>query len=304
MRLYDMDELDLLRDLRPEHELPGTTALLPARSALLAVIAAEQAERAEQTDILAVPTKHLARRRALVGLAAAAAVATGLVIAPWHGAHGPVAAADPVTVLNQAAQFAADQPFKAPRPDQFVYYLPDMWLSVDGTHDGRIGDEVDPGCKNGQRKVLNPNNPALIGTTEPCTPDPAYLADAPTTVPAMRAYLLKRDGGGDPGGLPNRLGKVIDDLFGAHLLSPAAKAVLFRTMTTLPGLRAVPDAVNGSGQHGIGVTWNGGGGTATLVFDRASHRYLGGVTTGVKGEKGSAPARQSAVVDRVGELPR
>lgn len=301
-----MDELNLVRELRPEPELPSALALLPARSALLRAIAAERSAQPVATEQPAPVGDRRHWRSVVTGLGVAAAAASVLVLAPWHGPNGPtsVAAADPVVVLDQAARYATDQPFTAPRPDQFLYFAPGLWLSVDGTQDGGSPDDKIAGCKNGQRKILQANNPKLVGTTEPCMPDPAYLSDVPTTVPAMRGYLLRRDGGGDPAGLPNRLGKLVDDLFRAHLLSPAATAALFHTMTTLPGLRAVPDVVTMDGQHGIGITWDGGGGTATMVFDRSSHRYLGAVSTGIHGEKGGVLATAPVVVDRLGELPR
>jgi hypothetical protein len=310
-----MDELTLVRDLRPDEPLPGDMALQPARAALLQAMAVEAAagkprtgSRAEiaATGRTARSTTRRPRRRVLGGLAVAAALAAVATVGPWHGmtGGGSSAVADPVTVLDEAARYAASQPFQVPRADQFLYLAPARWASVDGTHDGFYYDSagrriIEPGCRNGRRLVLG-GQVQLQASTEACVPDPAYLADAPTTAQDMLDYLHRRVGGPEN---PNALAKSALDMLGQHYLRPAAASALFLALTQVPGLHAVADVVDVAGKHGIGLSWSTDGSSATLVFDASTHAYLGINTVGLRGEKGYGLRPPMAIVDRAGQLP-
>jgi len=235
----------------------------------------------------------------------AAAVTAVVVILPGGG-HGrvgaPPAAADPITVMRQAATAALATPDRAPRGDQFLYVQDgnyESWLSMDGAHDGaqaKNGTVVtEPGCRNGVQEI--PGNPPR---SVPCTPDPAYVADAPTSTPSMVAYLKRHYGAAGANGM----GKGIMFLLADHYLRPAARAALFNAATEVAGLHLVAAPV---GSSAVGIGWQvcpaGDCGGAMLLFDRTTHVYLGVQTTGVNGERSAGGTPKQAVVDHVGDRP-
>lgn len=170
-----MTDLDVVTQLRPEIPLPALDSLGPARSRLLAAIAAERnAARPAGATPAPGSTPEAARRpadapapapartprprgRARWGTRRRLALA-GLTISVAAGAtllvttRGPAAPAlvppriDAVAahVLDLAAAAARRQPGGPPRPDQFLYHairdgsghLYQSWLSVDGTRTG------------------------------------------------------------------------------------------------------------------------------------------------------------------------
>jgi hypothetical protein len=76
---------------------------------------------------------------------------------------------------------------------------------------------------------------------------------------------------------------------------PASRAALYQAIAAVPGIRVVPDTVDGAGRPGVGVWWTAPGSTGpgvTLVFDRNSHRLLGTNADAVSGP---------VIVDRVGQ---
>ena len=255
-----------------------------------------------------------ARRTITVGLAAAAALAAALLVPTGMRGVGPTtAAADPITVLRQAAATARTQPDVTPRPDQFLYVKADgseMWLSIDGTHDGLqdtagSGPVTMPGCRGGIAQ--QPGNYA--GTQpQPCTPDPAYLPEAPTTAASMLAFLRSRYGAAGANGI----GKGVFELLQFHYLRPAARAAIFDALIRLPGLRIVRTTPV-AGRPTIGVTWSTTGPantpdlgqqSNTLIFDQASHRFITILTSGINGEQGGSEGPiLPAVVDRAGQRP-
>jgi len=283
-----MDEMTLLLDARPE---PVEPDLSQTRARLLDAINAERQPRRSRFAAAAI------------GLSLAAAVAAAVVLVPWDqvtGGKPTSAAADPRMVLAEAAAYARQQPFTVPRPDQFVYLAPSLWLSVDGTHDGGDGHgNVIPGCRNGFSKVFGANDPSRNGTLQPCQVDPAYLPDLPTTGDGMVTYLQRRAKN------VNQLGGEIEDLLLFTWLSPQSKAALFEAAVHLPALTVVPDAEDFQGRHGIGVRWgDADSGYETLVFDRTTHAYVGCLSVGIHGERGTTEIAPSAIVDRVGQFPR
>ena len=255
-----------------------------------------------------------ARRTVTIALVAAAAVAAAVLVPAGLRGIGPTrAAADPATVLRQAASHARAQPDVTPRPDQFYYVKADgseLWLSIDGTHDGMqksldSAPVIRPGCRGGLAWEAG-NYPGT--RRQPCTPDPAYLPDVPSTAAGMLAYLRSRYGGAGVNGI----GKGVFDLLQFHYLRPASRAAMFDALTQLPGLRTISTPAV-LGRPTIGVTWSttgpdnapASGQEATmLIFDRVSHSFMAIRTTGVKGEDGGSDAPSlSAVVDRAGQRP-
>ena len=167
-------------------------------------------------------------------------------------------------------------------------------MSVDGTRDSVILQEgerlVLAGCRDGKRLVTNGNVLPAPGTTEPCTPEPRYLADLPTDPNTMLDYL-RRNATGTPGH-PNSLGKYVGEL--ARMgMSPKSRAALFEAGARLPGLSLIRGATDGAGRRGAAISWSTADGyNGTIVFDEKTHAYLGSRQDAVL---------VTAVVDKVGQ---
>jgi hypothetical protein len=239
----------------------------------------------------------------VAGVAGAVALGVTMMRSPSraHQPGGPVASpvepVDAVRVLHDAAAAALKEPDVAPRPDQFVYtrYADggQVWRSADGGHDGLVvasggTPTVLPACQNG--------NPA----TGTCA---AYDPDLPTD-PDVLVRSLNDGMPYDPGqpGDVNRVAKGIMTLLQDSYVRPGTRAALFDAAARIPGLRVDPEATDGAGRPGVGIAWSYGG-TNELVFDAASHAFLGVTTTAGDGAKGSMWVVRVAIVDRAGQLP-
>ena len=315
-----MDEMTMLSDLQPAEPSPAELAAVRQ-----AVMHAVHVPRSGQLNRMTAPTwiRRRGGRLALTGLLVAAAITATVVALPdeHHGHVGapavplpsdhhsgvgaPPVHLDAIAVLRQAAAAAHTSPDVAPRPDQFLYVKEgsyQAWLSMDGTHDGAITDSdgklvAAPGCRDGEQLVPDGNSgPRRL----PCTPDPAYVADAPTSESAMVAYLNRRFGQAGVNGI----GKGVMSLLEFYYLRSAARVALFNAATQIPGLHLTATA---AGPNAVGITWQtcstGKCASTMLIFNRATHAYLGVQTTGINGEPGSSGTRQSGVVDHVGDRP-
>ncbi|MBN6038037.1 CU044_5270 family protein [Amycolatopsis sp. 195334CR] len=283
-----MDELQSVRDFAGPATLPSPEELAPGRDRLVAAF--ESPPRRSRRLLWAGATA--------VGLAAA--ITGVLALAPAE-VGPPVAHADPVVVLREAAAAARQEPAADPRPDQFVYTrtqtsegVREVWLSTDGTHDGLIQNPGEPGipspgCRNGKRAVEKGNEP-VPGQFDECEPAPAYFADMPETVDGVLDWLGRNHSGGERD--VNALGKDIVSLLNEYYLRPASRAALLEAATRIPGLKAVPDAKDAAGRTGTGITWDRS--STTFVFDQESHVLLG--------HTGSA-VLDRGIVDQVGQVP-
>lgn len=285
-----MDDLQLVREL-DDTPLKSADQLAAARAQLVADMKPARRGRA---GIIAVATIAVA--------AAAAAVAVVLPSGTPDPAGPDAAITEPrpqvdtaVQLLNYAAAAARSKPDEVPRPDQF-YYLRDggweAWLSVDGTHDGRVntgkGDPPHtlPGCVDGRSKMLDKAGQPM-STTQPCTPRRRYRDDLPTTADEMLKFLQ----GDDKGRPVNSYGKDVLSMFSQSYLPGPQRAALFEAATRVPGLTLVQNV--SSGRPGIGISWPSPSGEPTvMVFDRNTYEYLG-----TKNE----PLDASGFVDQVGD---
>ncbi|MEV6643148.1 CU044_5270 family protein [Amycolatopsis sp. NPDC051371] len=273
-----MDDLDLIRDRAEAVGFAPAEHLAPARERLLAAARGDRPHRSRRWFWAA---------GASIGLAAAITAVVALAPAEQVGIGVGVANADPVRVLTEAAGAALEEPAKAPRPDQFLYvrtenphhHIREVWLSVDGTRDGLIGDTEVTGCRDGKAPYSGPYDPAKKGTLEDCRPSPAYQADLPTTADAMLAYLDALPGTKD--GDVSSMGKKVFMLAYERALTPASYAALFQAAAKVPGLKALDHVTDGAGRPGVGITWSFPPGSApgakpiVLVFDAGTHQFLG-----------------------------
>lgn len=284
------------------------------------------AHRQDRRARPAARTRHPRTGRiAIGGMAAAIAVTIAAITVPGAnhagidggiggGVGGGVATAESVAVLSAAAAQTQTMPDLIPRADQFYYIKQgdaESWLSIDGTHDGAFRPAGGPpttlpGCRN----AISMQQGNYSGVrAQPCTPAPAYLADAPTTETAMLRYLHNPDHGATN---INGTGKQIYYLLSAHYLRPAARAALFEAATRIPGLHAVPEPTLGN--NVIGLTWsvtgsnnptNGSNNSNTLYFNTTTHAFLGIQTTGANGEKngGLTNPHNTGIVNHIGQRP-
>jgi hypothetical protein len=223
---------------------------------------------------------------AAVGMAAAITAVIALGGLEPVGVQTPTASAE--QVLQHAVNAARTEPWVTPRADQFLYVrteypnakpalrVHEAWMSIDGTHDGLIksagSQDPIPGCRNGQAAVYKGPDP-LPGVTEPCTPQPAYKADAPTTKQGMLDYIdqnLK----GEPGDT-NALAKNIRDLVRNALLPPESLAAVLEAAADINGLEVVQNAEDGTGRHDIGWPTTTTGEHYTMVFGKDTYAFLG-----------------------------
>ncbi|QQQ74645.1 CU044_5270 family protein [Saccharothrix sp. 6-C] len=312
-----MDELRLLREMGDETPLPDEAALAPARAVLLAGIAERGPVRLRKRR-----SRYALVGASVVGLAAAVAATITLLPSgrPAPGGQALTTASsaaaveaepvtDPVRLLAFAARAARADPAAPPRPDQFVYTRSEaggdpareIWLSVDGVHDGLLTNHDGstsrlPGCVGGQRDVFK--DPAVVLGTEPCEPRPAYRSDLPTDVDGMLAHL-DANASGEPGSV-NARGKDVLALINESLLPPLTRAALYEAAARVPGLSVVRDARDAAGRPGVGITWPVPPGASpdaepvTVVFDARTYELLGTNFHAITAQ---------AVVDQVGQRP-
>lgn len=295
-----MDDLQLVREL-DDTPLKSADQLAAARAQFVAGMKPPKRSRA---GVIAIAT-----------LAAAAAVATVVMVLPFdspetsgHGATSPAdtGAAEapvdtPVQLLNHAAAAARSKPDVVPRPDQFYYVRKgeyEAWFSVDGTRDGQIitakqnsAPSTVPGCVNGRSKVLDKYD-RPTGRTEECTPRRAYRDDLPTSADAMLQLLQ----GSDKNRPVNSYGKDVLAMVGHAYLPGPQRAALFEAASRVPGLTVVQNV--SAGRPGIGISWPVPAGSSpsakpvVMVFDKTTYEYLG-----TKNE----PMDAAAFVDQVGD---
>jgi hypothetical protein len=307
-----MNDLDLIRDLRPAERLAGLDELAPARGQLAAAIATEISAEAGRGNARRRPavTGHPAgagggaagdrstwpagrRRLALAGVAVAAvaaAVAAILVVVPSQGgqpptspASGPASNAVSLTAarfLNAAARAVLRQPAQPPSPHQWVYSETEgangaktqTWLPADGSQDG-----ISRGPQGGPIPACT----VAQAETKRCLPDAGYFPDLPTNPKLLFAYLDKVQIAEDTAPpnlgkvwLANQLAKGVSFLLQQTYLRPAQRAALFELMAQTPGFTVVHGVADAIGRVGVAVEWNYGG-KGAVIFDPRTYAYLG-----------------------------
>ncbi|MEV8514188.1 CU044_5270 family protein [Dactylosporangium sp. NPDC051484] len=269
-------------------------------------------------------------RIALVAGGAAVMVAATLVLQTSRiGERGPAASAEATELLRHAAAVAGQEPGLAARPEQFVFVetkswspttsgpvagLTRSWLSVDGSRDNLIWKEQAdpdgqhemtlPGCRNGRAAQWGPGGTLDRTRTRPCTPDPGYRDQLPTSPEAMLAYLRRSAGSDDPGQV---FGQVVT-LLGRGYVPPKSRAALFTAVTALPGVTIAQDRVDAAGRRGVAVTRTQDELRQELLFDPGTYRFLGTQLNSDDDRVSMLMLRptallRTAIVDQVGQLP-
>jgi hypothetical protein len=296
-----MNDMDLIRGLRPGVPLPDAGELAPARSQLSAAIATE-ISAASAHGAQPRRSSWRPRRLALASVAAtavAAGVAAALIVVPGHG--GP-SGTSPATAsgqakpaihpfighltaarfLHAAAHAALQQPAEAPRPDQWIYSETEnphgekirTWLPADGSKNGIVlpsnAGGAAPACTVAQAQSTH------------CLPDAGYYPDMPTNPKLLFAYLDKVQIAVDTAApdmptawLANDLGKAVFFLMQQTYLRPAQRAALFELVARTPDFTVVRNVRDAIGRVGVGVEWTYEGGKGAVIFDPGTYAYLG-----------------------------
>ncbi len=267
-------------------------------------------------EIAAVPgPQESARRRrfVLVGvpLATAAAVAAAIVV----GTAGPGTATtdqEAVDLLNRIATVAAAKKSVTVRDDQFVYISTQGSLEITDVEDSgtqiyrRSNWTAVNGKRPGLARITVLSGPNLPGHRAPkgvaedmrLSADPNVttyreLAALPTDPDALLKKIYDDTKDKDSinrGAALEMIGDMLDD---ATLL-PEVDAALYRAAAKIPGVSVVEKAKDIAGRPGIGLSFEGGDGRDTWVFDKESLNYLGSDEVALLG---------AGVVDKVGETP-
>ena len=271
-----------------------------------------------------------------VVVATAAAVAALIVTGgpprhatPRPGSPGTAVQLTAYQILDRAAAAALNRQAVIPRPDQFVYTevsaagggVIQSWLSVNGKHDGLVEGVKQPppqsscaptqktvgkGSKSPRGMKTKPNTAGLATRapqvlTGPCTPEPAYFPDMPTTPGAMLSWLESHQM------IPLDLGALSKELGGiltSHYLLPAQRAALFELLTRTPGLTVVRNVRDIAGRPGVGIEATFDGVRAVNIFDPHTFAYLGMTVLNPQSSQPTGIALlRIAIVDRPGQLP-
>jgi hypothetical protein len=313
-----MNELDILRDAWPVPEPPPERARERVRADLLAHSTAR-------------PRRRRFPRRAAIG-GVATAIAAGLVAVQNLGdgrSPSPVPAIPVASaaVLEAAARAAEDDPFTAPRADQWIYMkedfgsdeVPEMrqerWRRADG---GGVAFYDESG-----RLQVEMLRPRAGRKPVPFGPLAGYqqIAALPTDPDELRrwAYDLTDDieGAGSTGHA--EVYSVFEGMVSDNVLPPDLKAAIFRALKQVPGVRVDTVEVNGRRVYTLGHTddWL----RQELLLDTESYDYVGQSGTVVRdttitpekagnstgeikaGDRAAAMRLVTAVVDEPGQRP-
>jgi hypothetical protein len=307
-----MNDLEILRDAWEMPAPPSHTAAERARADLLA--------RATSR-----PRRRWAVRVVAVG-GAAAAITVAFAVSQDGGSPSPVRVAA-AAVLEAAATAAEDQPFVAPRDDQWIYtrnkfaeavprFRQEQWRRADGggfafyREDGKL--QVERLHRRGGRAKPVPLGP-LAGYRQ--------LAALPTDPGDLLkwAYDQTRNIEGAGSTEHAEVYGIFEGMISDNILPPDLKAAIFRALKQVPGVTVGTVEVNGRRVFALGQTddWL----RQELLLDARSYDYVGqsgtvtrdttispekaGNATGEvrAGQRSAAMRITTAIVDEPGQRP-
>jgi hypothetical protein len=306
-----MNDLELIRDLRPQVPLADSSELAVSRERLIAAVAAgnRHPRRAPTAGKRLRPSGRVALGAA-IGVAATGIAVTVLLssVVPSrvvssalsHPRDGRSAAAAahphrivmPATLtaaqfLKSAAAATAHQTAVLPVAGQYVYSENSTpgggwskeWLSANGAEPGLDEDSAsppgyaftEPACTVAQAEATG------------CYLSAGYLPGLPAQPNAVLAYLARLGLAAatppysdEPANwMANDLGKAVGFLMSYTYLLPAQQSAIFRLLAQTPGFQIVRSATDPVGRPGVGIYWSYQGGGAMIVFDPATYAFLG-----------------------------
>jgi hypothetical protein len=293
-----MNELTLLRKIRPTEEELDTARLDTAWTAVM--------ERVRRPELRRAPTRvPPGRWRTVLGVAAAAIV-IAVVPALWPtgpGGASPAAAA----ALRRAADVAAARAaLPAPGPGQYLFastqerstlmYVPghgldnflftesstvESWTASDGS--GRVvttpGGVTFPTSADQEAwdRAGRPELQAAGPRDERSEGGELYVLDlsgVPTDADELLAAIERREilGGDDADWVTFQ---IIGELLHLTYSSPEHRAALYEVAANFPGVNLVGHVTDAAGRRGVAVSYGGGGHRQEMIFDPRTAELLG-----------------------------
>ncbi|MFF4351951.1 CU044_5270 family protein [Streptomyces sp. NPDC001530] len=313
-----MDDLTLLRELRADAPAPPRARLGAGRDRLLREAARGGRPRGRR------PGRPRADWR-LAAVGAAAAIAAASVIGSQVFGTGDDGAASPggrppytyelgsaKDILVEAAGAVADDPVPSVHANEWTYQkLLRIYAQEDGPGEEKGGPRVvehwakyvDPLFENGRSG--DDRSPRETFTFL------AQLPEAPEQVKKKVDAFFVEDKGAEPGDAHDYAG--LSSLVSrATVIEPTGLATVYRTMATIPGLRAV-ETRDAAGREAIGIYLPGqarSGMPNLLLLDPRTYHFSGwgtmrrggGIWKSVQAVNNEA-VLETAVVDKEGERP-
>ena len=310
-----MNDLQILRDAWPKPDAPSSSAREQARAAVLA--------RATVRS-----RRHWTVRVVAIGGLTAALVA-GIAIVPIVGddhapSSLPVASA---AVLEAAAAAAEDEPFTAPRDDQWIYtrdkfavvvpeFRQEKWRRADG---GGAAFYDEAGRL--QVELLRPRG----GRAQPIPLGPLagyrQLAALPTDPEALLRWAYNQTANIEGGGSNEHaeVYGIFEGMISDNVLPPDLKAAIFRALKHVPGVTVKTVEVNAKRVFALDQTddWL----HRELLLDAKTYDYVGQIGTVTRdttispekagnatgditaGQQAAAMRIVTAIVDHPGQRP-
>ncbi|WP_431042867.1 CU044_5270 family protein [Streptomyces sp. P1-3] len=198
---------------------------------------------------------------------------------------------------------------KAPRLDPL--HRREIWESVDGSRWGLLRE---PGMEGNENEPMEPEaGPGETGYD--LSTSYRHLQTLPTDPDEMLKWIydaVERVGSDKE---PDQAAFVlVGDLIKESMVPPKVSAALYRAAAKIPGVVVVPDAVDATGRHGVGVARidSSGGTRDEWIFDKKTMEYLGERSVATSDAFNAEPGQvlgttavlERAVVDKAGQLPR
>ncbi|WP_188190231.1 CU044_5270 family protein [Nonomuraea sp. SYSU D8015] len=200
-----------------------------------------------------------------------------------------------------------------------------IWQSVDGGKDGLLmikgldpkpwpGRELPPSDVTGERETGWTALPSCPGRQDGRT-DYAYMSTLPADAAAMREHLYKRSTESEGKDISADMAAFtyVGDLVRETYLPKAQRDALFEAAKAIPGVEVAEGVEDSAGRKGVALGRRDPQGTLTqIIFDPATHMFLGERQTVVEDKGVGAPAGSVlaltaqlnvSVVDELPEAP-
>jgi len=322
--MNEMNEIELVRDLRASLPGPRAASRAMARRSLVARIELSSSHGARRRS----------RLRLLAGIGAAAAL---LVVVPTLILGGDGGARPAVgEILRTAAAVAATQPAEPrPGPGQYFYtrsreaYLTtteewsvsvprirQTWIASNGSGRARVvyakPEFLTPVGRSAWKAAGSPSLGSGLVEDVALTGQPFLdTSNLPAEPRALRKLIEAREVplvDGPPGEAETFT--LIGDMLRSTYLPPSFRAALYRVVAELPGVELLGREKDSVGRTGIGVAFTKGSITHQLIFDPATSALLGEREVAARRvpelhvpagtETGSTAYLESKVVDSLG----
>ncbi|HKR71233.1 MAG TPA: CU044_5270 family protein [Streptosporangiaceae bacterium] len=261
-----------------------------------------------------------------IGLLAAAAAATSVIVLTGQSGGSTAGHDTAVNLLHRIALAAAQAPAPKPTDNQFMYIETEEAFGTpygkpapDKAHLRQVWIPVADLCKrglgidHGERFIISDKpTPDMVanGVHIKCPyqgslNDPSYrLIQGLSTNPQTLLNLIYAKTKGAGQSPDQEAFTTIGDLLRESIAPPEVSAALFRAAALIPGVTVDANAVDAANRPGIGVSFTFNGQKSEWLFDKNSLQMLGELdfVNGTLTGKSAIMAR--AFVDHAGQVPK